>query len=199
MKKTLLLISLFTLITFNLYSHSGRTNKEGCHNVKKTGGYHCHNSKPKNNTNILDSLFENYDRATWSYDSSLSPYKNSKVGFYTNRRASKTDIDHVVALKDAHDSGGKNWSLAKKRKFANDPENQVPSLEYVNRTLKRDYTPEKFIANIENSGLYNFTDKKKCEYLIKYAKIKNKYKLNFDNNNAEFLLGFLRNECGLDI
>lgn len=22
--------------------HSGRTNKYGCHNVTKTGGYHCH-------------------------------------------------------------------------------------------------------------------------------------------------------------
>ena len=25
-------------------SHSGRTNRSGCHNNRQTGGYHCHNS-----------------------------------------------------------------------------------------------------------------------------------------------------------
>lgn len=36
----------------NLNAHSGRTNTEGCHNEKKTGGYHCHKPKiySKNNS-----------------------------------------------------------------------------------------------------------------------------------------------------
>jgi len=34
---------LFLLLaSFNLYSHSGGTNKDGCHTNKKTGEYHCH-------------------------------------------------------------------------------------------------------------------------------------------------------------
>jgi hypothetical protein len=37
------------LITFLIphfgFTHSGRTNKDGCHNNRKTGDYHCHNKK----------------------------------------------------------------------------------------------------------------------------------------------------------
>ncbi len=29
-------------VTNDQISHSGRTNKEGCHNDKKKGTYHCH-------------------------------------------------------------------------------------------------------------------------------------------------------------
>ena len=48
----------FLSLSFSSFSHSGRTNSEGCHNVKKTGGYHCHGSgsSPKiNNNNNNDS------------------------------------------------------------------------------------------------------------------------------------------------
>ncbi|MDM7949645.1 YHYH domain-containing protein [Hydrogenophaga sp.] len=42
MKKSLLV--LVALITFASIAaaHGGRTNSEGCHNEKRTGGYHCH-------------------------------------------------------------------------------------------------------------------------------------------------------------
>ncbi|EKD33215.1 MAG: hypothetical protein ACD_76C00068G0012 [uncultured bacterium] len=30
---------------FGVYAHSGRTNASGCHNVNKTGEYHCHNNE----------------------------------------------------------------------------------------------------------------------------------------------------------
>ena len=40
------LIVIFVILTFCVYSvaysHSGRTNSSGCHNVTATGGYHCH-------------------------------------------------------------------------------------------------------------------------------------------------------------
>ena len=59
MKKIFFCIGMiiFIMQSFNAYSHSGRTNSEGCHNVKKTGGYHCHGSgsSPKINKNSNDS------------------------------------------------------------------------------------------------------------------------------------------------
>ncbi|MDB4070477.1 YHYH domain-containing protein [Candidatus Pelagibacter sp.] len=40
------IITFIFMIMFGLstmaYSHSGGTNKYGCHNNHKTGGYHCH-------------------------------------------------------------------------------------------------------------------------------------------------------------
>lgn len=44
--KTIVRITLFFVLAFGSlesFSHSGRTNSEGCHNNRKTGGYHCHN------------------------------------------------------------------------------------------------------------------------------------------------------------
>lgn len=38
-------------------------------------------------------------------------------------KASDVDIDHIVPLKHAHNTGGANWSKEKKRQFANDSEN----------------------------------------------------------------------------
>lgn len=41
-KKTRLLYLL--LIPSLVFAHGGRTDKYGCHNDRKNGGYHCHNS-----------------------------------------------------------------------------------------------------------------------------------------------------------
>ena len=34
---------ILLIITTDALSHGGRTNSSGCHNNRKTGGYHCHN------------------------------------------------------------------------------------------------------------------------------------------------------------
>ena len=41
---TKFIFAFFLFVSFNSFAHSGRTNSAGCHNVTKTGGYHCHNS-----------------------------------------------------------------------------------------------------------------------------------------------------------
>mgnify|MGYP001265537424 CR=1 FL=1 len=59
--------TIVLLFSFSLFAHSGRTNSAGCHNVTKTGGYHCHNggtsspSSPSknNNNNSEDKNIEN--------------------------------------------------------------------------------------------------------------------------------------------
>ncbi len=43
MNKSLLLVLFF--MSTNIWSHSGGLNKDGCHNDRKTGGYHCHRGK----------------------------------------------------------------------------------------------------------------------------------------------------------
>ena len=175
--KKIILLFIATLFASSLYAHGGKTNKEGCHSEKKTGEKHCHSTK--------------YYRKAWGYVFNKSLY-NSRIGFYTNRGDEKIHTDHVVALKDAHDSGGKDWSLADKKKFANDIMNQVLSLEHVNRSLKNDFQPKEFINNMAKKKRYNFADGRKCEYLKRYIIIKKKYDLNFNNNDKKFLLGEIK-------
>lgn len=47
-------------------SHSGRTNSEGCHNNRKTGGYHCHNGG-----------YKNRNQSSYSRSSSSSSFNSS--------------------------------------------------------------------------------------------------------------------------
>ncbi|MEO2182472.1 MAG: DUF1524 domain-containing protein [bacterium] len=47
--------------------------------------------------------------------------------------ASQIDIDHIIPLKWAHGHGGDRWSDARKRAFANDPENLLATSSSANR------------------------------------------------------------------
>jgi hypothetical protein len=75
---------------------------------------------------------DGYSRSDFNYKS----YElSTSVGFYTGQTCSAIDIDHVVSLKDAYDSGGgAYWSLSKKQSFANDKANHVPSCASINRS-----------------------------------------------------------------
>jgi hypothetical protein len=74
------------------------------------------------------SLADAYDRKDFSYRS----YKpDTAIGFYTGKACDFINIDHIVSLKDAYESGAASWSDSKKQTFANDRANHVPSCGHV--------------------------------------------------------------------
>ena len=74
-------------------------------------------------------IADGYDRKDFNYRS----YKpNTSIGFYTNKTCDFVNIDHIVSLKDAYESGAASWSASKKKAFANDGANHVPSCGRVN-------------------------------------------------------------------
>ena len=82
---------------------------------------------------ITQSLYaaDGYSRSDFNYKS-YKPY--TSIGFYTGETCPSIDVDHVVSLRDAYDSGGATWSLSKKESFANDKANHVPFCASVNRS-----------------------------------------------------------------
>ena len=172
------LVGLFSAST-NSWAHGGRLNSEGCHNDTKAGTYHCHRSSTKSKDS---SASTSYNRDNWKFRSSASPISNSVLGWYTGIDGSATDVDHVVALKDAYLSGGQGWNSSQKRAFANDSFNHVAAVPYVNRTLKNAYVPLKFITKLRNSR-YAFANGKCEEYVDLYVQVKQKYGLSFTHNN----------------
>ena len=176
----ILLIGVISAST-NSWAHGGRLNSEGCHNDTEAGTYHCHRSSTKSKDSN-SSAFVSYNRDNWKFRSSASPVSSSVLGWYTGIDGSATDVDHVVALKDAYLSGGQGWNSSQKRAFANDAFNHVAAEPYVNRTLKNAYVPLKFITKLRNSR-YTFANGKCVDYVDLYVQVKQKYGLSFINNS----------------
>jgi len=82
-------------------------------------------------------------------------------------KASDLDIDHIVTLKNAHETGGSNWSTAEKRQFANDPMNLIAVEDNLNQS-KGARSPDKWMPPDE--GYW-------CEYVRRWVKVKSKYGL----------------------
>ena len=125
------------------------------------------------------SYAEGYDRKDFSYRS----YKlTTPIGFYTGKTCDFINIDHVVSLKDAYESGAASWSDAKKESFANDRANHVPSCGRVNSS-KGSATPKDFLRRSRDGKGLDYKIVRWCEYVTKYHTIKLAYGLSFIAND----------------
>ena len=131
-----------------------------------------------------------YNRDSFFFQS----YKpNTSVGFYTNQSCDFINIDHVVSLKEAYDSGAASWSTYKKRTFANDKANHVPSCGRVNSS-KGSAGPKDFLRRSNDGKGLEYEIVRFCEYVQKYYAVKVEYELSFeDNDSATF------EQCGVSI
>jgi len=89
------------------------------------------------------------------------------------------DIDHVVPLKEAHESGGWAWSHEQKKAFYNDLENFHLMAVYrgANRS-KGERSPDQWMPPNESF---------RCGYLTIWVAVKKKYKLEMDPAERSFL------------
>tara|TARA_R110000744_G_scaffold67870_1_gene138307 strand:- start:344 stop:778 length:435 start_codon:yes stop_codon:yes gene_type:complete len=127
---------------------------------------------------------DGYDRKDFNYRS----YKpNTSIGFYTNQSCDFINIDHIVSLKDAYDSGAASWGASKKKAFANDRSNHVPSCGRVNSS-KGSAGPKDFLRRSNDGKGLEYKIVSFCEYVEKYHAVKLKYGLSFEvNHKATFL------------
>ena len=131
-----------------------------------------------------------YDRKDFNYRS----YKpGTDIGFYTNQPCDFINIDHIVSLKDAHESGAASWSDSKKKTFANDKANHVPSCGRVNNS-KGSSVPKDFLRRSNDGKGLDYKIVRWCEYVTKYHAVKARYDLSFAENTKAIF-----NQCGLRI
>lgn len=115
MKKIFASAIIFSLCATPGIAHPGRTNSEGCHGGSQ--GYHCHGKTVKPVVGEPVKPVAKYKRDNWDY--------NSRTARKRLKCTRKEHVDHIVALKEAFDSGASEWDLDQKEKFANDPINQM--------------------------------------------------------------------------
>jgi hypothetical protein len=133
---------------------------------------------------------DGYERKDFNYRS----YKpNTSVGFYTNQSCDFINIDHVVSLKDAYDSGAALWSASRKQTFANDRSNHVPSCGRVNSS-KGSAGPKDFLRRSNDGKGLEYEIVRFCEYVQKYYAVKLEYELSFKGNDSVTFEG-----CGVSI
>ena len=136
------------------------------------------------------SLAGTYDRKDFSYRS----YKpNTSIGFYTGKTCDFINIDHIVSLKDAYESGASSWSDSRKESFASDTFNHVPSCGRVNSS-KGSEGPSDFLHRSRDGRGLEYEIVRFCEYVQKYYAVKVKYELSFKSNKAK-----LFKRCGINL
>jgi len=99
----------------------------------------------------------------------------------------RLDIDHIVPLREAHVSGGYNWTLAEKARYFNDlRDGHLWAVSSSANRSKGARQPHQWIP--QN---YEF----RCEYLRTWIKIKQIWGLNADCLESQFLNGLMIKHC----
>lgn len=88
-----------------------------------------------------------------------------------------TDIDHVVPVQEAHDSGGYRWETAVRHRFFNDMENLVVTGREINQR-KGAYGPEAWLPEGEAE---------RCFFVRRWIYIKHKWQLTADERELQAL------------
>ena len=134
-------------------------------------------------TLAIESEAVSYDRKDFNYRS----YKpDTSIGFYSGKTCDFINIDHVVSLKDAYESGAARWSATKKEAFANDRSNHVPSCGRVNSS-KGSAAPKDFLRRSRDGKGLDYKIIRWCEYIAIYKAAKVKHRLSFASNDEKLL------------
>ena len=99
----------------------------------------------------------------------------------------------MIFLKDAYDSGAASWSAYKKRTFANDKANHVPSCGRVNSS-KGSAGPKDFLRRSNDGKGLEYEIVRFCEYVQRYYTVKVEYGLSFEGNDSATF-----EQCGVGI
>jgi hypothetical protein len=98
----------------------------------------------------------------------------------TTRRSSTFDVDHVVALKEAWESGARGWTEARRQAFANDlgDPRSLRAVSASSNRSKGDRSPHEWMP--PRRGIH-------CRYLGWWVAIKVRWRLDMDRTERRFI------------
>ena len=131
-----------------------------------------------------------YDRSQYGNHKS-DICKSATIDPYTNLVITSCDVDHVVALAEANESGAWEWDTAQKKMFSQDSMNYLATLACVNRSKGARDIAEWSDVWITRSqacgGGYTVTSEGRCLLATITLKVKSKWNLSVDKDEAEAL------------
>ena len=141
-----------------------------------------------------------YDRDDWGpHNSGLCSGAVGSPDPYTGTAIDTCNVDHVVALLEAHESGGWAWSVGRKQEFSQAPDNHAASRACVNQSKGGDDISEWSDADIARSsacgGGYRVTASGRCFLARTTVAVKSDWGLSVDQAEADALSATLAG-CG---
>lgn len=94
--------------------------------------------------------------------------------------ASRLDVDHLVPLKEAWDSGAKKWNSATRKAFANDVgyKHSLIAVSASSNRSKSDNDPDLWMPPVESYA---------CTYLKQWVAVKYRWRLAVDSSERAFI------------
>jgi hypothetical protein len=103
--------------------------------------------------------------------------------------ASDVDVDHVIPLKEAWESGARTWTASRRRDFANDLA-FAATLDAVTDNVnqsKGDRDPAGWLPPLTGA---------RCDYAIRWTQVKVRWRLTIDTAERNALSSILTGACG---
>tara|TARA_B110000438_G_scaffold287849_1_gene320629 strand:- start:17 stop:493 length:477 start_codon:yes stop_codon:yes gene_type:complete len=132
---TLLILFLST----GLWSHGGGLNKDGCHNERKTGGYHCHRAKSP----VIPSIPQ--QRTYTSTEKSINTrWCDSRGGINEFRTKDGTYVDCLTDVYAIEAEFDYNWkeAIGQSLHYAESTNKKAAILFIKRQKTKKDYYSE---------------------------------------------------------
>lgn len=140
--------------------------------------------------NLLDGIPIRPESRCSAYSSKAYPYPQSvELKVITNQGGiyspysmrcfssrKQTDIEHIVARSEAHDSGLCKADAATKKRFSRDPLNLTLAAPHLNRSIK-----------VAKDAAEWMPEHNQCWYAGQIARVKKKYRLSMDAREAQAL------------
>ena len=135
-----------------------------------------------------------YDRSDYDHDRRYL-CNTAGVDPYTGLRfeSSTCDVDHIVAAKEAHESGGHAWDRSTRRQFGNDALNLVASRDCVNRSKGSRDPAEWSGVRSGTCGGAALTTEGRCFWAARTVAVKYRYDLAVDTAERAALRTSLTN------
>ena len=93
--KTVFLVFII-LISSQAFSHGGGLNKDGCHNDRKKGEYHCHNSSGQKNSNNVPKQSAKTNEREKIFNRSFARYLGGKTEVRLNYKTKNNENGYVL-------------------------------------------------------------------------------------------------------
>jgi len=212
MKFTAIVASL--LFSAGVLAHGGGLDRSGCHHDRTAGGHHCHRGTLTGGQAKSRAAYDREDYLPRWADADGDCQNTRQEVLIAESRAAVTlgpgqcrviagrwhdpytgrvftdpgdlDIDHLVSLKEAHDSGAASWPRSRKRAYANDlshPEALIAVYNGANRA-KGARDPASWLPpNVAY----------RCAYVRAWTQVKDHWGLMMDRDETRAVAAILGN------